>query len=115
MDDAKIVGHSVRPSDKRMRVRWVCGQEDEDDDVEEGPEEEAEHGARTTKKVQDPREPFKEERDEHEKSHLPYRSWCRHCVRGRGKQMPHCEGAQETSMGEVHMDFTWGSWVNPAS
>ena len=102
MDDAKIVGHSVRPRDERIKVRWVCGQED---DIDEGAEEEAEHGSRTMKKVQDPREPSKEEREEHDKSHLPYRSWCRHCVRGRGKQMPHYEGAQETSMSEVHMDF----------
>ena len=33
---------------------------------------------------QDPKEPTKVEREEHEKTHLPFRSWCRHCVRGRG-------------------------------
>ena len=59
------------------------------------------------KKVRDPGEPSKPERIEHEMTHLPYRSWCKHCVRGRGKQMPHYEGAQETSMSEVHMDFAF--------
>ena len=31
-----------------------------------------------------PREPTEEERMRHEATHLPYRSWCVHCVRGRG-------------------------------
>ena len=66
-----------------------------------------ENGSRTVKKVQDPREPSKEQRAQHEMTHLPYRSWCRHCVRGCGKQMPHHGGSQETSISEVHMDFAF--------
>ena len=85
----------------------MCGLGDEDREIEVEPEDEAEGGARKVKKVQDPREPTKEERVEHELTHLPYRSWCRHCVRGRGKQMPHHEGAQDTNMSEVHMDFAF--------
>ena len=83
----------------------MCGQEDEDVEVEL--EDEVEYGSRMVKKVQDPREPIAEERAQHEMTHLPYRSWCRHCVRGRGKQMPHFRGAQETSMSEVLMDFAF--------
>ena len=49
-------------------------------------EEEEEYGLRKTERKQDPREPSAEERIEHEKTHLPFRSWCRHCVRGRGKE-----------------------------
>jgi hypothetical protein len=98
-----------------LRVRWVCNQDDKgtgDKDDEDGamaadddevPDEE--FGTRKVKKVQDPKEPSKEEKLEHEMTHLPYRSWCRHCVRGRGKQMPHREGAQESMMSEVHMDY----------
>ncbi len=74
-------------------------------DDDEVPDEE--FGTREVKKVQDPKEPSKEEKLEHEMTHLPYRSWCRHCVRGRGKQMPHREGAQESMMSEVHMDGLW--------
>ena len=33
--------------------------------------------------------PTKQEREEHEATPCPYRSWCRHCVRGRGRNMPH--------------------------
>ena len=40
---------------------------------------------RKTEKKQDPREPREEEKLEHEKTHLPFRSWCRHCVMGTRK------------------------------
>ena len=36
-----------------------------------------------------PGEPTKEERSAHEATHMPFRSWCRHCVRGRGVAAPH--------------------------
>merc|ERR1712155_321583 len=32
---------------------------------------------------------LKREREEHELTHLPYRSWCAHCVRGRGRSTAH--------------------------
>ena len=43
-----------------------------------------------------PREPSQEEVDEHNVNHLPYRSWCRHCVRGRGKNQPHYTNKKHT-------------------
>ena len=73
-------------------ARWVCGQEKEES-IEAEPEDETENGSKTVKKVQD---------SQHELSHLPFRSWCRHCV-----QMPHQGGSQATSMSEVHMDFAF--------
>ena len=110
MSCARDAVNVVRPMcDSEVRVKWVCGQEDGigggEKETEMELEDEVENGSRKVKKVQDPREPSEEERIEHEMTHLPYRSWCRHCVRGRGKQMPHHEGAQETSMSEVHVDF----------
>ena len=41
------------------------------------------------KLLANPKQPTKQEILEHEATHLPYRSWCRHCVRGRGKSHPH--------------------------
>ncbi len=46
-------------------------------------EEESEE-ARKVKKVMDPKEPTAAERKKHEATRLPFRNWCRHCVRGRG-------------------------------
>ena len=50
---------------------------DEDDEV-------GESGARTLIRMQDPILPSRQEVEDHEKTHLPYRSWCTHCVRGNG-------------------------------
>ena len=37
---------------------------------------------------------------------MPYRNWCPHCVRGRGKEMDHRakRGTEEESLPEYHMD-----------
>lgn len=32
-----------------------------------------------------PKEPTKVEKEEHERTHCPYRSWCEHCVRARAR------------------------------
>ena len=41
-------------------------------------DEMAESRQRKVKRLKDPKAPFSEEREEHEKTHLPYRSWCKH-------------------------------------
>lgn len=46
-------------------------------------------------KLNDPRKPNREEVETHEMHHLPYRSWCEVCVRGRGRSRAHREGRQE--------------------
>lgn len=84
----------VRPSDE-----GICNVSDADD------EGEVDRGARKTKKMNDPQKPSKEEVEEHCKTHLPFRSWCRHCVRGRGKEMAHYRQEGESTMNEVHLDF----------
>ena len=35
--------------------------------------------------IRDPGQPSEKERREHSMTHVPYRSWCPHCVRGRAK------------------------------
>ena len=47
--------------------------------------EEAEAGGEE-RKVLDPRQPTDEERRTHNLTHLPYRSWCERCVKGRGRE-----------------------------
>jgi hypothetical protein len=46
---------------------------------------EKEAGRRKTIKVQDPMLPSKDEVSEYVLTHLPYRSWCSHCVRAKGR------------------------------
>ena len=46
------------------------------------------------------------ERENHELTHLPYRSWCMDCVLGRGKKVPHLrQGVQERSIPEVSWNY----------
>ena len=59
-----------------------------------------------------PEEPTAEERKLHEATHCPFRSWCRHCLAGRGLPSPH--EARGTHMEEdreatvtLGMDFTF--------
>ena len=42
-----------------------------------------------------PTKPSKEEVDMYNVTHLPFRSWCRHCVRGRGRNSPHKKNNQK--------------------
>ena len=67
---------------------------------------EGEPGERKTKKMQDPKMPTRTEIEEHNLTHLPFRSWCRHCVRGREKELPHkrMSGIQG-EMPELHVDM----------
>ena len=67
--------------------------------------EDAEDGVRKTVKMMDPAMPNEEEKREHEMTHVPYRSWCRHCVRGRGKEMNHKKSEGQPTMTEIHMDL----------
>ena len=75
-------------------------------DVEEVHAEEPESGIRKPIKMASPKLPSELEIEEHELSHVPYRSWCRHCVRGRGKELPHmAAGSGAGGAHEIHMDL----------
>ena len=65
-----------------------------------------EAGQRLPRGVQDPRLPSDEERKQHELTHLPFRSWCRHCVRGCGQSEPHRRSERDQhAVPEIHMDY----------
>ena len=66
-------------------------------------QEEEEYGMRKTERKQDPMEPSVEERLDHEKMHLPFSCWCRHCVKGRGKEEACREGKRSHDTAEVHV------------
>ena len=73
---------------------------------QELPEElNAEAGARVPKQVADPKLPGEDEVRAHELTHLPYRSWCAHCIRGKGKALDHRRQQKKHDMKEVHVDY----------
>ena len=57
----------------------------DDDDYVDG---EAEEG-RAARGMPSPMVVSKQEKEQHELTHLPFRSWCSHCVRGRARNMMH--------------------------
>ena len=55
-----------------------------------------------------PRLPGAREREEHELTHCPYRSWCEHCTKGQKKDFPHKKVTgelAESSVVRVSMDY----------
>ena len=54
-------------------------------------------------KMSDPREPSEDERREHNLTHLPFRSWRPHCVRGRGREADRCRYKEQSAgLHELH-------------
>ena len=71
------------------------GGEDAAQEMEE--EEEEELGARLAKGRRLPRRgPTLREREEHNLTHLPYRSWCPACVAGRGRGPAHTTAKEDS-------------------
>ena len=66
----------------------------------EGLEEEAEEEGRQAVGLTAPRTVTKEERDEHERTHIPFRCWCRACVKGRKRNMAHRQKSEEAKKEE---------------
>ena len=61
--------------------------------------------------VTSPKTPTQPDRDEHELTHCPPRSWCDHCVRGQAKDDPHrlvtdpC--FKDSSVTRISMDYAF--------
>ena len=62
------------------------------EDMEAETEETVDKGVKVARR---PVGPTREERETHEATHFPYRSWCPSCVRGRGIASPHRSGDKE--------------------
>ena len=81
----------------------VCAGAVEPDDADV--EIEMEAGMRRPERKAASEEPTAQERAEHMFTHMPFRSWCRHCVRGRGKEEPCRQGRGDPEHPKVHMDY----------
>ena len=75
-------------------------------DQAEEQEQGAEAGRRVPVKVQNPLLPSRAEVEEHELTHLPYRSWCSHCVRAKGRAADHRRQHDRLhDIRELHLDY----------
>ena len=78
--------NGIHISPKAKSNAFAC--EDAVMDTEEWKEEESEEG-RGISGQKAVYKPSKEEWDEHERSHIPFRKWCPFCVRGKCKGATH--------------------------
>ena len=60
------------------------------------------------KRILDPLEPTRQEVERHNLTHLPYRNWCPHCVRAKGKDADHrLRKPGERSLPEFSFDYAF--------
>ena len=88
------------PKDEVERDAETAGIMDvvEEEDLAE-PVEGVEESPVRAKKA--PKEPTELERLRHEATHLPYRSWCEYCIKGRGRFRPHLRKGEADEEGAV--------------
>ena len=61
------------------------------------------------KTLRDPGEPSKQEWEEHRVDHIPYRSWCPYCVRGRGTGTQHRRRSEVPKVPIFGFDYLHGT------
>ena len=87
----------------------------EEADQRDGKKFEASSEAVAPKHLKRPDQPTQTEIDEHRRaSHIPYRSWCKHCVEGRGLHDQRKSSEERNKLAKsipcVSMDYV--SWKN---
>ena len=86
--------NSVRPLTRKVGdVVLAVDQDDEE-----------EFGSRRTRKMQEPTLSSQAEQEMHSMTHVPYRNWCRHCVRNRAEEHGHLRQSDMPSGVEIHLD-----------
>ena len=95
---------SVRPNE--IRRGRACVQEG---GVLGSAELEEQGEGRAVQEVPKPKGPSQEEYDEHMLTHIPYRNWCKFCVKGRGRPQAHRSGKEEEEpqVPVVSMDYAY--------
>ena len=130
----KVSQKAVRPDEEQKVIDEQAGvenmeQDEESEDVQleegelvtsktsdEGNDEDGEdevpqrvgkgEGVGRMRDVGDPRLPSRKEVEEHYLTHVPYRNWCPHCVRGRGKDLDHRKAVEgNRRMREFSFDY----------
>ena len=94
-----FLGAGLPSSGKAVRPEQVLSMDDEET-LEEALES---RGIKMGEK------PSREEVEDHERTHLPFRNWCEHCVRGRAKNDPHQALGEEKACGtpKVSLDYAY--------
>ena len=111
VDDACL--NPIRPEEDEQQVEPVLEESKEVGVVSKEEEEEVqEEGQNTEEEIRKPKPalrpytPTQQEIREHEVTHLPFRSWCKHCVFGKGVHSPHPKPDDKEKIGiTISMDY----------
>ena len=97
----------VRPEERGDSSGARASSDEQGLDEDLGEFEEPEE-AKVSKPARDPLAPTQAEREAHEATHLPFRSWCAECVGGRRDNPPHTKRApEEHQVAEVMLDYAF--------
>ena len=98
------IDHDLITTALRGSSNMIAGMEDDGEEGEVVIEDEEEE-ADEVKLAPDPGSPSPQEVEDHRKDHMPYRSWCEHCVKGRGTGMQHRRVEKKSSNPRVGIDY----------
>ena len=88
---------------------WNCDALVTEDDIQGISDDEGEKGIQGKTKNA-PVKPSQKEVEEHEKTHIPFRAWCEHCIKGQAVSDPHKNQASEDTHRDwatISMDYMW--------
>ena len=60
-------------------------------DMRAGADDPGSEETKSVKMKKTPRQPSQREQKEHERTHLPFRDWCTHCIKAKSRNDPHEE------------------------
>ena len=92
-DDMKI-SHAVSKADSDEEMIQTG-------DMRAGADDPGSEETKSVKMKKTPRQPSQREREEHERTHLPFRDWCTHCIKAKSRNDPHKRETDEMKSEEL--------------
>ena len=75
------ISHAVSKAESDEEMIQTC-------DMRAGADDPGSEDTKSVKMKKTPRQPSQREREEHERTHLPFRDWCTHCIKAKSRNDP---------------------------
>ena len=78
-----------------MKISHAVGKAGSDEEMTQtgnmraGADDPGSDETKSVKMKKTPKQPSQREREEHERTHLPFRDWCSHCIKAKSRNDPH--------------------------
>ena len=93
-----------------MKISHAVGKAESDEemiqtgDMRAGADDPGSEETKSVKMKKTPRQPSQREQEEHERTHLPFRDWCTHCIKAKSRNDPHKRETDEMKEEELRDD-----------